>query len=83
MSESLIGQIITAIVTLGVALIGYLKLKAGQKKVEVKVETYHKEVNGMKSELVEAVRGRAQSEGEQKGAADNQAITDAKPQSQK
>ncbi len=42
-----------------------------------------KEMNGMKSDLVEAVRGRAQSEGELKGAADNQAITDAKEQDKK
>lgn len=45
--------------------------------------TIKKQMNGMKSELVEAVRGEAQAIGELKGAADNQAATDAKPQSKK
>lgn len=83
MSDALIGQIITGIVTLGVALIGYLKLRAGQKNVEGKVDTYHKEVDGMKTELVKAVGDAKLAEGQIKGAADNQAITDGKEQDKK
>lgn len=48
-----------------------------------KQDTIHKEMNGMKSELVEAVRGEAGAKGELKGAADNQALTDAKEQNKK
>lgn len=67
MSETLIGQIITGVVTLGVALFGYLRIKASQQKIEEKVDTYHKEVNGMKSELITAVAGQNVAEGQLKG----------------
>ena len=70
-----IGEIVTPV---AIAFIAYLQIKQGKKQ-----NIIHKEMNGMKSELVEAVRGRAQSEGELKGAADNQAITDAKSQDKK
>jgi hypothetical protein len=83
MTDALVGQIITGVVTLGLALIGYLKLKSGQVKAEGKMDTYHKEVDGMKTELVEAVRGKAAAEGEIKGAEKNQAETDSKPQEKK
>ena len=52
-------------------------------KLNTKVDSYHKEVNGMKTQLVEEVRAGAQAMGEKKGAEDNQAATDAKEQSKK
>lgn len=64
MSEALITQIIAGVVTLGVAFFGYLKLKAGQKNVEGKVDSYHKEVNGMKEQLIGAVAGQNKAEGQ-------------------
>lgn len=88
MSESLWGQIITGLVTLGLAFIGYLKLRHKQdeqiKKVEVidqktndqttKIDKLKEQTDGMKSELVEAVKGRFQAEGELKGKADQKII---------
>lgn len=59
------------------------EVKTDVKEVVKKVGDYHREVNGMKTELVEEVRGRAQLEGEKKGAEDNQAKTDAKEQDKK
>lgn len=63
MSETLIGQIISGVVTLLVALLGYMKLKAGQKTVEGKVDSYKVQVDGMKTELVNAVAGKNLAEG--------------------
>lgn len=63
MSDALIGQIISGVVTLLVALLGYLKLKAGQKTVEGKVDSYKVQVDGMKTELVNAVAGKNLAEG--------------------
>lgn len=57
-----VGAVVTPII---LAWITYLQIKSGKKQ-----DIIHKEMNGMKSELVEAVKGRAQAEGEIKGAAD-------------
>lgn len=73
MSDALIGQIISGVVTLLVALLGYMKLKAGQKTVEGKVDSYKVQVDGMKTELIEATKGKYQGEGELKGRADQKA----------
>lgn len=70
-----IGIIVSPIILF---IITYLQIRMTKKQAQI-----HKEMNGMKSELVEAVKGRSQAEGELKGAADNQAITDAKPQEKK
>lgn len=70
-----IGAIVTPII---LAWIAYLQIRIGKKQTII-----HGQINGMKTELVEAVRGEAQAKGELKGATDNQAITDAKPQEKK
>lgn len=71
MSENLIGQIITGVVTLALALIGYFKLKIGQDKIAVKVD-------GMTSKLVDAEKGKSNAEGQLTGMAqEKQSAIDA------
>lgn len=90
MTEALIGQIVAGVVTLGMGTLAYLGIRAGQKKAEVKVDEYHKEVNSKVSLLIEtkdsetaAKEEIAGLKGEAKGAADNQAKTDVKEQDKK
>jgi hypothetical protein len=42
--DTIIGQAITGVVTLGVAYIGYLKIKAGQKEVKQDVANVKQDV---------------------------------------
>lgn len=70
MSESLIGQIITAIVTLGVALIGYLKLKSGQDNIR-------KDVDGKMTQLLEVTGAKERSEGKAEGKLEQREDTKA------
>lgn len=70
-----IGAIVTPIV---LAWIAYLQIKMGKKQTEI-----HHQINGMQEKLLTATGDARQAAGELKGAADNQAITDAKEQDKK
>lgn len=70
-----VGIIITPIV---LAYIAFLQIKIAKKQ-----NVIHGQINGMQEKLIVAEKGISKAEGEQKGAADNQAITDAKPQDKK
>ena len=59
-------SIITGIFSL-ISLVITLLIKRKIEIVDVKVDTYHKEVNGMKGELVEAVKAKGEAEGNLKG----------------
>lgn len=65
MSETLIGQIITGIVTIVIAFLGYLKLKAGQKNVEAKVDAVQQDVNGKMEKLLVATGAAKKAEGKE------------------
>lgn len=56
------------------SLVVTLLVRGKVATVETKVDSYKKEVDGMKTELVEAVRGQYQAEGELKGAADQKKV---------
>lgn len=77
-----IGVIVSPIILF---IITYLQIRMGKKqnKIEVKQNEIHKQINGMQEKLITAEKSASKAEGEQKGAADNQAITDAKPQEKK
>lgn len=68
MSENLIGQIITAVVTLALALIGYLKLKSGQDNIR-------KDVDGKMTQLLEATGAKERAEGKAEGKTEQRADT--------
>lgn len=68
MSENLIGQIITAVVTLVLALIGYLKLKSGQDNIR-------KDVDGKMTQLLEATGAKERAEGKAEGKIEQRADT--------
>lgn len=56
------------------SLIVTLLLRGKVATVDTKVDSYKKEVDGIKTELVAAVRGQYQAEGELKGKADQKII---------
>lgn len=65
-SEAIIGHVITGFFSLaGIALT--LLIKSRVEKVELKVDSYHKEVDGMKTALVDAVKGKGEAEGNLRG----------------
>lgn len=68
MSENLIGQIITAVVTLVLALIGYLKLKGGQDAIR-------KDVDGKMTQLLEVSGAKERAEGKAEGKIEQRADT--------
>lgn len=70
-----VGAIITPI---AIAWIAYLQIKINRKQ-----DTIHHQIDGMQDKLIVAEKSASQTAGELKGAADNQAITDAKPQDKK
>lgn len=72
-----------AVIIAGIGGVVSLASLAMTLLIKSNVDKYHKEVDGMKTELVEAVRGKAQAEGEIKGAKDNQEKTDSKDQDKK
>lgn len=79
MSENLIGQIITATVTIVLALIGYLKLKGGQDQLR-------KDVDGKMTLLLDTTGAKERAEGKAEGKSeqradtkeDNKTVTDVK-----
>lgn len=64
-----VGAIVTPIV---LAWIAYLQIKMGKKQ-----DVANKQMDGMKTELVQAVKGQYQAEGELKGKADQKIIEKA------
>lgn len=72
MTDAIIGQIIAGTVTLGLAYIAYLNLKAGQKKVETKVDAVQKDVNGKMEKLLAATGAAAKAEGKEEQKAESE-----------
>jgi len=66
MNQYLWGLVITGSFSFA-SLVATLLINKRVRSVDVKVDRYHEEVDGMKDDLVEAVRGRAMSEGNQQG----------------
>lgn len=65
-SEAIVISIITGFFSLASLTITLL-IKSKVEKVDVKVDAYHKEVDGMKTSLVEAVKGKGEAEGNLRG----------------
>ena len=59
------------------------EIKVIQSQIQEKQETIHKQINGMQEKLITATGDAKMAQGELKGAADNQAATDAKEQDKK
>lgn len=75
----------TAITTLGLIVVSWIsykvaKLNVKADKLDVKVEEYHKEVNGKMGQLLEVTEKAGKAEGNIEGRKENQAETDAKEQ---
>jgi hypothetical protein len=70
MSE--VATVLLAAIGLGNAIIGYLTLREGRQR-RVELAEYHKEVNGMKTQLVAAVKGEALGVGRAEGKAEQKA----------
>ncbi len=68
-SDPVIVAIVTGFFSLIVALLTFLTVLIKNKVTDIstKVDKYHTEVNGMKGELVEAVKGKGEAEGNLKG----------------
>ena len=73
-----LGSVCTALIT-GAVTIATVVINKRQRIQDGKIDSYHKEVDGKMGELLETTKAL----GEAKGAADNQAITDAKEQDKK
>lgn len=74
---------LTAIIVAGIAALTSLATLLINILIAKKQNIIHTQINGMQEKLLTATGDAKKAEGELKGAADNQAITDAKPQDKK